>query len=109
MIPSNRGDARMFDRSVSWKRIGVLPNKNGPTTNGVHIGALVSISDNASFWNGEKVENWFQRKKWFVTGLEGLKATLGKDESGKYKLPRPISTNFLTVIKSCENLNNEGE
>mgnify|MGYP006988970767 FL=1 len=69
------------------------------TTNGVHVGALVSISPNASFWNGNKVERWYYLKKWYVTALEGNKASLEKDETGRYSIRVPISTNFLAVIK----------
>ena len=72
------------------------------TTNGVHIGALVSIADMASFWNGLEVDRWYRGMKWYVTGLDGNKATLGRDESGRYRMAVPISTNFLTVIKKAE-------
>lgn len=72
------------------------------TTNGVHIGALVKVAENASFWNGTKVERWYWLKKWYVTELEGNKAKLGRDESGKYTMRLPISTNYLTVIREAE-------
>ena len=70
------------------------------TTNGVYVGALVRISKDASFWNGKKVERWYYLKKWYVTKLVGNKATLGEDETRKYKITTPISTNFLTVIQN---------
>ena len=73
--------------------------KKSETTNGVYVGALVELQKNASFWNGTRVENWYYHYKWVVTELDGNKATLGKDESGKYKMKLPISTNFLTVVK----------
>jgi len=72
------------------------------TTNGVHVGALVRIQKNASYWNGLEVERWYRYHLWYVTSLEGNKATLGKDESGKYKMRIPISTNFLEVVKEAE-------
>lgn len=94
---------------VSWNYIGVLPKRIGKTTNGVHIGALVSINDHASYWNGLEVESWYRRRNWYVTGLDGNKANLGKDETGKYTMRIPISTNFLTVIKNSEEIKGEIE
>ena len=76
--------------------------KPGETTNGVQIGCLVKISSDASFWNGKKVERWYYLKKWYVTGLDGNRATLGRDESGKYKITVPISTNYLTVLEGAK-------
>jgi len=74
--------------------------KKTDTTNGVFIGALVKVDQNASFWNGAKVERFYWSQKWYVTDLDGNKATLGKDVTGKYTMRIPISTNFLTVIES---------
>lgn len=77
-----------------------------PATNGVHVGALVKIADNASFWNGEKVQEWYRRRRWYVTGLDECKATLGADETGHYKIRVPICTNFLTVLRKAEEIEN---
>ena len=74
------------------------------TTNGVHVGALVSIAEKATLWNGTKCDRWYWLKKWYVTELNGNKATLGKDESGKYSMRVPISTNFLTVVRPSNTL-----
>lgn len=84
-----------------WKLFGG-GQKVTETTNDVHVGALVSISENASFWDGERVEDWWRRRNWYVTELNGNKAKLGRDESGKYKMHVPISTNYLTVIQKAE-------
>ncbi len=72
--------------------------KISETTNGVYVGALVKINKGASYWNGFEVERWYRYHRWYVTELDGNKATLGKDESGKYTMKIPISTNFLTVV-----------
>ena len=85
----------------SWSR-SWFGRRTFPATNGVHVGALVRIENNASFWNGEKVQSWYTRRNWYVTGLEDNKATLGKDETGHYQIRIPISTNFLTVLKKAE-------
>ena len=87
--------------SDTWKQ-NWFGKKTQAATNGVHVGALVKIAENASFWNGSKVERWYWLKKWYVTGLVDNKATLGRDESGKYSIRVPVSTNFLTVIKNAE-------
>lgn len=73
--------------------------KIGETTNGVEIGSLVRILPKASYWNGLEVERWYRYHKWYVTKLEGNKATLGKDETGKYTMRIPISTNYLEVVE----------
>lgn len=83
-------------------RIFTYGRKTGKVTNGVHIGALVQISKDASFWNGKKVDRWYYLKKWYVTDMVDNKVTLGKDETGKYSIAMPISTNFLTVIKKAD-------
>ena len=86
----------------SWAYVKPFGSKIGPTTNCVHVGALVSIRPKASYWNGHEVERWYIKRKWYVTELEGNKATLGKDESGKYSMKTPVSTGFLTVIEPCK-------
>lgn len=88
--------------SSDYWRLNFGGKRTFPATNGVHVGALVQISDNASFWNGQKVERWYYLKRWYVTGLVDNKATLGKDETGKYSIKTPISTNYLIVIKNKE-------
>jgi len=90
MIDSEYKPLRLFGRRI------------GPTTNGVYIGALVTIDRNASFWNGERVDQWYRLKRWRVTALKGNRAVLGEDETGRYAIRIPISTSFLTVIKNPE-------
>ena len=68
---------------------------------GKHVGALVRIADNSSFWTGVKVERWYSMRNWYVSDLSGNKATLGKDETGRYNLAKSISTNYLTVIRDA--------
>ena len=92
--------------SEAWHSLPFGPRFFGlkitETTNGVHIGALVKIDKNASLWSGAKIERWYLLRDWYVTELEGNKATLGQDESGKYNAKLVISTNFLTVIKGSQ-------
>ena len=85
----------------TWEQNWFGKRTHAPT-NGVYVGALVQISKDASFWTGKKVERWYYLKKWYVTELVENKATLGRDETGKYTIRIPISTNYLTVIKEKE-------
>ena len=92
------GDTKEFDLNVWESTPGQIIRE---TTNGIHVGALVSVDKNASYWNGQKVEEWYIRKKWYVTNLNGNKATLGLDSTWRYTFKSPISTSFLTVIKEA--------
>lgn len=85
----------------NWFRVGD-GRKVKETTNGVHIGALVSIDSNSSWWTGAKVEKWWHSRKWYISGLEGNKAMLGCDETGRYSAWKEISTNFLTVVEEAK-------
>lgn len=80
-------------------RMQYYGQKIGETTNGVEIGSLVRILPKASYWNGLEVEQWYRHNRWYVTALEGNKATLGRDETGKYTMRIPISTNYLEVVE----------
>ena len=84
--------------SVSASTGSATQTQSGNTSS-VKKGDLVSIDKNASWWNGYAVPSWVRSKRWYVMGVNGNRAVLGKSEDGVNNVSSPISTNYLTVVQ----------
>ena len=69
------------------------------TTSGggsVKNGDLVSISENATYYNGVAIPAWVKNQKWYIIELSGDRAVLGKNESGTNNIASPINVKYLS-------------
>lgn len=64
----------------------------------VKKGDLVSIADNARWYNGALIPGWVKNNRWFVLEVNGDRAVLDKSEDGKSRIVSPIKIDYLTVV-----------
>ena len=82
------------------KRLGAdEPKVETPvTTSAIKENDVVSISDDATYYDGKKkVPAWVRKKKWIVKEVEGDRAVIDKSVDGKNAICSPINVKFLTV------------
>lgn len=77
---------------------------NGETVNppvvktDISVGDVVSISSNASYYNGKAVPKWVKETKWVVSSVKGERVVIDASSDGKYHINSPISIRFLTKV-----------
>lgn len=82
------------------KRLGAdEPKVETPaTTSAIKKGDVVSIADDATYYDGvKKVPAWVRKKKWIVSSVSGDRAVIDKSVDGKNAICSPINVKFLTV------------
>ena len=63
-------------------------------------GDLVSISDDAVYYNGKEVPLWVRSQNWYVKhDPRGDRAVIDKNETGTNNICSPIHIKYLTVVK----------
>lgn len=79
------------------KRLGATETKV-ETTSAIKENDVVSISDDATYYDGvKKVPAWVRKKKWIVKEVSGDRAVIDKSQDGKNAICSPINVKFLTV------------
>lgn len=79
------------------------PTTPTPVVSEIKEGDLVRIADNAVYYSGKSVPGWVKDKHWYVVEVEGDRAVIDDSEDGKNAINSPISTKYLTVVKSAQN------
>ena len=65
-------------------------------------GDLVSISDNATYYNGKPVPNWVKSQNWYVKGTpNGDRVIIDSNEKRTNSICSPINKKYLTVVNSA--------
>ncbi|MBR5296323.1 MAG: N-acetylmuramoyl-L-alanine amidase [Parabacteroides sp.] len=59
---------------------------------------IVTISANATYYNGNTIPMFVKRDKWYIDSITGDRAVLGRNVSGSMNIQSPISVKFLTKI-----------
>lgn len=63
-------------------------------------GTLVSLSKNATYYNGQSIPGWVKSQNWYVRGaVRGDRAVIDKNEKGTHSICSPINVKFLTAVK----------
>lgn len=74
--------------------------ENADTSRKIHDGDLVSIADNAVYYNGKAVPDWVKSLRWYVMGNpNGDRAVIDINESHTKSVKSPISVKYLTAEK----------
>lgn len=89
----------------------ILGSKNEGTNNkeetcskdtSVEKGDLVSIAENATYYNGRAIPSWVKAQNWYVHGdPNGDRVVINKNEKGTNAICSPIHKKFLTVVKKA--------
>ncbi len=66
-------------------------------------GDLVSIENNATYYNGKSVPGWVKNQNWYVCSDPiGDRVVIDKNEKGTNSICSPISKKFLTAVKKAD-------
>lgn len=86
-----RNDVKeLMDKSTPYSPPSAQINEND----------LVKISSDAVYYSGKNVPSWVTKLNWYVSEVSGDRAVINKSEDGNHSIMSPISTKYLTVVKS---------
>lgn len=68
------------------------------TTTTFKEGDLVSVKDNAKYYNGSNIPDWVTDKKWYVKSVDGDRVVINKSEDGKFAINSPVNAQYLTIV-----------
>ena len=69
---------------------------------GFNVNDLVSINNNARYYNGGAIPTWVMQDKWYISFISGDRAVLGQNESKSKNIQSPINTKDITLVKSSK-------
>lgn len=72
--------------------------KPEPVSTTLKVGDLVSISPDATFYNGSEVSNWVLNRRWFIKKITGDRVVIDKSEDGKNAINSPVAAKFLSLV-----------
>lgn len=61
-------------------------------------GDLVQISDDGKYFTGKIIPAWVKNKQWYIKEINGNRAIIDKDESGKLSINSPIDVKYLSKV-----------
>lgn len=78
-------------------------NTNTESATAIKENDVVKIASNATYYDGKKpVPNWVKNRTWIVRQVKGDRVVIDKSEDGKNAICSPISTKYLTVVKTAQ-------
>ena len=115
IVKSASGDRVVVDKSTDGKSsigspinakyltvvrasIIVSPKPTPTPTKTLKVGAVVSISSGATYYNStKKVPSWVLKTQWVVKSISGDRVVVDKSADGKSSINSPIASKYLTV------------
>lgn len=85
-------------------RLAASEALKGTLTKVIRAGDTVSISENATYYNGTDVPRWVQEKQWIVKSVKGDRVVIDKSADGTRAICSPINAKYLTVVKKSNSL-----
>lgn len=81
------------------------PTPSTPSTpvapTGFKKGDLVSLTDDAKYYNGTDVPRWVRKKNWYVkSNPVGDRVVINKSEDGKNAINSPVKAECLVLVKA---------
>ena len=62
-------------------------------------GDLVSISKNATYYNGQTMPSWVKNQRWYVKEIpKGDRVVIDKNEKGTNSICSPVNSKYLSVV-----------
>lgn len=75
----------------------------------VKAGDIVKIASEATYYTGQKMPAWVKNDQWIVKSVNGDRAVIDKNTSGKNSINSPVNINNLTVISAAGGSASQGE
>ena len=97
-------DFRKYVSEILKTNNGKSENKEetAPQNSSIEKGDLVSISSNATYYNGKAVTTWVKSQNWYVVSEPiGDRVVVDKNEKGTSSICSPIHKKYLTVVKKA--------
>lgn len=60
------------------------------------VGSLVSISANATYYNGQHMPDWVKNQKWYILQITGDRAVINRNEAGDHAIMSPVNIAYLS-------------
>ena len=73
------------------------------SSSNIKKGDLVTIANNATYYTGGNIPGWVKQDKWYVSEIKNDRAVLGLNQAKNRNIQSPISTKFLSVVKTTTN------
>lgn len=86
----------------------IKENKEESVTNVISIekGDLVSIAQDATYYNGKAVPSWVKSQNWYVlSDPTGDRVVIDRNEKGTNSICSPINIKYLTVVNKANSSN----
>lgn len=106
---------RKFNHSMDdfRKKVSeILKNNNIKTENkdeavsqntSLEKGDLVSLAENATYYNGNAIPSWVKAQNWYVlSDPNGDRVVIDKNEKGTNSICSPVHKKFLTIVKKAQ-------
>lgn len=78
-------------------------NTSNISDNSIRDGMLVSISSDATYYNGKMIPDWVKTQNWYVKGQPvGDRVVIDKNQDGTNSICSAISSRYLTEITKTE-------
>lgn len=78
----------------------VTPTPNEDENYTFKAGDLVTIVENAKYYNGTNIPTWVKNKKWYVKSISGSRAIIDKSDDGKNAINSPVHIKYLRLNKT---------
>ena len=67
-------------------------------------GDLVSLTVDATYYNGAEIPFWVQKKDWYVKSVSGDRVVINKSEDGKHAINSAVNAKHLRMVKAKTDL-----
>lgn len=87
--------------SVILKQNEVKKEKTNETAaeiSSIAKGDLVSITSDATYYNGKTIPSWVKAQNWIVKSVNGDRVVIDKNEKGTNAICSPVHKKYLTVV-----------
>lgn len=65
-------------------------------------GDLVSISKNATYYNGQTMPSWVKNQRWYVKETpKGDRVVIDKNEKGTNSICSPVNSKYLSIVRKA--------
>lgn len=78
----------------------IEPAPTDETEYAFNEGDLVSLTDDAEYYNGANVPKWVKNKKWYVKSISGDRTVIDKSEDGDNAINSAVSAKYLRLAKA---------
>lgn len=75
-------------------------NTAATSSSNIKKGDLVAIANNATYYTGGNIPGWVKQDKWYVSEIKNDRAVLGLNQAKNRNIQSPVSTKFLSVVKT---------